>query len=292
LTNCDFTLLPCPNKCKEVEQLLRKDIEKHKMECLRRQYDCPHCQEAGEYGERTTSHLDECPMIEVPCSKRECKESILRRNIIEHLSECMFEEVHCKYANIGCEEKVVRRDLHQLEKHEGESQQHLQLAIDAVQQQQRAISDIMTTQIQSLQKKQLKYKFTNFDHDKRNDYISHPEFYSKPGGYKIDVKIVCNGYGEAKGTHVSVYARSWPKEGANWPFTGTVTIELLNQLADKNHHSKTTIVNADRVTQISHPLYISHSDLDYNEAKNCQYLKDDCLYFRVTVVTEKSWLVV
>ena len=123
------------------------------MECLRRQYNCPHCEEAGEYEERTKSHLDECPMIEVPCPKRECKESILRRNITEHLSECMFEDVHCKYANIGCKEKVIRRDLHQLEKHEGESQQHLQLAIDAVQQQQRAISD-MKTQIQSLQKKQ------------------------------------------------------------------------------------------------------------------------------------------
>ena len=106
------------------------------MECLRRQYDCPHCEEAGEYEERTTSHLNECPMIEVPCPKRECKESVLRRNITEHLSECMFEDVHCKYANIGCKEKVIRRDLHQLEKHEGESQQHLQLAIDAVQQQQ------------------------------------------------------------------------------------------------------------------------------------------------------------
>ena len=123
------------------------------MECLRRQYDCPHCEEAGEYEERTTSHLDECPMIEVPCPKRECKESVLRRNITEHLSECMFEDVCCKYANIGCKEKVIRRDLHQLEKHEGESQQHLQFAIDAVQQQQRAISD-MTAQIQSLQKKQ------------------------------------------------------------------------------------------------------------------------------------------
>ena len=71
-------------------------------------------------------------MIEVPCPKRECKESVLRRNITEHLSKCMFEDVHCKYDNIGCKEKVIRRDLHQLEKHEGESQQHLQLAIDAV----------------------------------------------------------------------------------------------------------------------------------------------------------------
>ena len=55
---------------------------------------------------------------------------------------------------------MICRDLHQLEKHEGESQQHLQFAIDAVmsifdtvQQQQRAMSD-MTAQIQYLQKKQ------------------------------------------------------------------------------------------------------------------------------------------
>ena len=32
------------------------------------------------------------------------------------------------------------------------------------------------------------------------------------------------------------------------------------------------------------PYFIAHSDLDYNPAKNCQYLKYDCLQFRVVKV--------
>jgi TNF receptor-associated factor 4 len=42
------------------------------------------------------------------------------------------------------------------------------------------------------------------------------------------------------------------------------------------------------------PRYISHSNLGYNASKNCQYLKDDCLYFRISVDANKSskdWLI-
>ena len=91
MAGCDFTLLPCPNKClkgskrSKVIQLLRKDMKKHTQEeCPRRQYECPHCQVAGEYKERTTTHLKECPMKEVPCPKRRCKVRILRRDLQKH----------------------------------------------------------------------------------------------------------------------------------------------------------------------------------------------------------------
>ena len=306
LTSCDFSHLSCPNECKKVEQLLRKDMEKHKKECPRRQYECPHCKESGEYEERITQHLEDCPMIEVPCPKRECKECILRRDISGHLTECMFEDIPCKYANIGCKEKVLRRDLCQLKDHESDSQEHLQLAIDAVQQQLFAISDMKTQIIESLQNKALcstkfMYKFTDFDYHKmRNDIIYSPAFYSSPGGYKMCINV--NGYGT--GTRVSVSAYIMKGENDDhlpWPFTGTVIIELLNQLEDNNHHSHSIqesseqVVNLEREFLVGTLCYISHSDLGYNEAKNCQYLKDDCLYFRISVDAESSskpWLIV
>ena len=77
LLTCDFTLLPCPNQCKkdeEILKLLRKDIEKHKKECPRRQYECPHCKETGEYQERTTTHLEECPKNRIYCPNDGCGE--------------------------------------------------------------------------------------------------------------------------------------------------------------------------------------------------------------------------
>jgi TNF receptor-associated factor 4 len=93
-----------------------------------------------------------------------------------------------------------------------------------------------------------------------------------------------------------------------WPFHGEVTIELLNQLEDENHHKKVVLFNESTSQQSKsrvigqecatngrgYPQFISHSQLDVNPSLNCQYLKDDTLYFRVSVeVTSntKPWLV-
>ncbi len=64
----------------------------------------------------------------------------------------------------------------------------------------------------------------------------------------------------------------------SWRFTGTVTIELLNQLEDKNHHKETSynIIGV-------RTAFISYADLDYNADENTQYLEDDTLVFRVSV---------
>ena len=118
-----------------------------------------------------------------------------------------------------------------------------------------------------------------------------------------------NGNGDGKGTHVSVFATMMRGENDDhlpWPFTGTVTFELLNQLEDKNHHSeKITFLRdneaSQRVTEgekatsgYGYQSYLPHHSLGYNAAKRCQYLKDDCLYFKVTVdarTTSKPWLI-
>ncbi len=91
-------------------------------------------------------------------------------------------------------------------------------------------------------------------------------------------------------------------DSLSWPFTGTVTIELLNQLEDKNHHKKTTtfpadreasqrVVDGERGTGRGHK-HIFHRDLHYNADNNTQYLKDDTLVFRVSVQVPdyKPWL--
>ena len=138
-----------------------------------------------------------------------------------------------------------------------------------------------------------------------------PGFYISPGRYKmcIYIKVDCNGFGDGEGTHVSVYAylmRGENDDHLPWPFTGTITVELLNQLEDDNHYSDDTtllpnhkasqrVVNEERASSGSgFSSYIRHSDLSYNAAKHCQYLKDDCLYFRIKIEAEsasKPWLV-
>ena len=314
MTNCDFTLLPCPNECKDVNEtvkLLRKDIEAHKQEvCPRRQYECPHCRESGEYQERTTTHLEECPKMKIPCPNSGCDEEIERCDISQHRQKCLYEIVECKYSNIGCTTKVLRKKLRE---HQNDSQQHLQLAIDKVYQQELTIKSYkkLEDKVAQQQSIPMKFRITDFDKLKTSNEAEYsPAFYASPGGYKMCICVYANGNGNGEGTHVSVFGylmRGENDDHLPWPFTGTVTVELLNQLKDDNHHSQKTtfppdddeinqrVVNKERALRgYGHPCYIPHSNLGYNSAKHCQYLKDDCLYFRVKVEaasTSKPWLI-
>ena len=63
------------------------------------------------------------------------------------------------------------------------------------------------------------------------------------------IKVDTNGGGDAADTYVSVYA--YLMKGSNddtlpWPFTGEVTITLLNQLADENHHTRSFLFPEDQ----------------------------------------------
>ena len=65
------------------------------------------------------------------------------------------------------------------------------------------------------------------------------------------LEVYANGIADGKGTHVSVVAclmKGDNDDSLSWPFTGSVTFELLNQLEDKNpitrkrhSHSQQTI---------------------------------------------------
>ena len=255
-----------------------------------------------------TKYLDECPMIVVPCPNHGCKTSMARSSLSMHRQECLFEMVPCRYTTIGCKDEVLRKDL---QKHEEDSQHHLQLAIDTIHQQQtrNTEQENILARLQS-REMPIKYKFVNYDHHKTSDVpVYSLPFYTSPGGYKMCIRVVANGYKDGKGSHVSVFAYLMKGENDDhlpWPFTGTVTVELLNQLEDENHCSRKLkfptdnkdnqrVVN-EEISSIGYgkPCYISHSKLGYDAAKNCQYLKDDCLYFRISVdakSSSKPWLV-
>ncbi len=91
-------------------------------------------------------------------------------------------------------------------------------------------------------------------------------------------------------------------DSLSWPFTGTVTFELLNQLEDKNHHKESVTFPAESGQRVvdreaalagyGQPKFISHVDLDYKQDTNTQYLVDDTLVFSVyvQVPSYKPWL--
>ncbi len=124
-------------------------------------------------------------------------------------------------------------------------------------------------------------------------------FYTSPGGYNMCVRIYPNGYGHGTGTHMSVSAKLLKGSydaSLSWPFVGTVTFTLLNQLSDENHRTMTleckNINNHNIGDDRGYPRFISQSVLFQYPVKNTQYLKNDTLYFRVSVQVKdsKPWL--
>ena len=122
--------------------------------------------------------------------------------------------------------------------------------------------------------------------------------YSHFGGYKMCLKVYANGVGEGKGTRVSVYIylmRGDNDDNLKWPFKGTIKVSLLNQLEDGQHHTRElwspeevsedvsgrVTVGERAVRGWGLPQFIPQEALSYSGDKNCQYLKDDTLFFRV-----------
>ena len=107
--------------------------------------------------------------------------------------------------------------------------------------------------------------------------------------------VYANGSGDGEDTHIYLISGEYV-DILEWPFQGEVTVELLNQLEDKNHCKDTIefyestlrecnerVVGKQYGTGWGCPQFISHSQLGYHSSLNCQYLKDDTLYFRVSV---------
>ena len=113
------------------------------------------------------------------------------------------------------------------------------------------------------------------------------------------LRVFANGNGDGKDTHVSVFAGILKGEydtELKWPFVGKVRVTLLNQLQDMNHHTKVIPFDAIDSHRVGNnrgfATFIHHSALANDLVKNTQYLKEDELYFKVSVEVSdrKPWL--
>ena len=152
----------------------------------------------------------------------------------------------------------------------------------------------------------VEFVMTNFEHlrESGSDWQSVP-FYSHLEGYRLCLVVNPNGVSNIEGSYVSVYACLMQGEfddRLKWPFRGAITIQLLNQLDDRipatgtirfteNTPSRYTsrVLNSEKAEKGWGLLkFIRYEELHYNNVKNRQFLKDDCLRFRVTKVDLSS----
>ena len=82
--------------------------------------------------------------------------------------------------------------------------------------------------------------------------------------------------------------------GLRWPVELTITLQLLNQHRDRDHLTVTKRITLKKPSEdrhyqgCIHNKLIAYIDLGWNSGSQTQYLKDDCLKFRVTKF-EKSY---
>ena len=256
-------------------------------------------------------HLPVCPEFPLTCPK--CKvEGLKRKQIKAHFfDECPLQVIECPFSSAGCTVKLPRN---QMETHEDMAmRQHLRLVVNELKQLKHELKQEPLPSPSTAVYPQYQYKlppvvFTIQDLSKKQSdnckVWTSPPYYTHIRGYKFCLKVYPNGNG---GTHVSVYAhlmRGEYDDELEWPFEGSITVDLLNQKEDKGHCSETFYLkrysNSDgmftsRVVDnetasrgCGSSQFISHTDLSYNSTSNTEYLQDDCLRLRVSNVVVYS----
>ena len=280
LAKCPDLMVPCPNSGCEVS-IKRKDMASHHLECPHETISCPYKDVGCTYisprhtmaGHKATScghHLD-LAMVQLKDAKVELKD--VKVELKDAMVQLMDAKVQLKDAMV------------QLKKH-GEK-----------------FTEMHCTPLVT--------KMSQFSQLKANKNVWYsPGFYTHTCGYKMCLRAYANGCGAGKGTHVSVYLNLMKGENDDaltWPVKYKCTITLLNQLKDEDHHTDAinscedngkvvnrVIIGEKATTGWGKAKFIAHTKLDLQEGEQCQYLKDDSLYFRVQVdliPAVKPWLV-
>ena len=117
---CPYVKLPCPNDCGE-QNIFRADIAEHcNQKCPKRQANCTHCGQSGEYLFISEQHTKECLLFPLPCP-HDCGMTTTRKDLPTHKNFCPLEPVACTFKELGCETIVHRKDM----------DKHLQSALNA-----------------------------------------------------------------------------------------------------------------------------------------------------------------
>lgn len=301
IATCKFALHPCPKECDhQINKFTVTELEKHlESDCPNRDHKCEHCGRKGTYANITQNHDTFCAKKVVPCINVECTQTMRRLSLKRHLEYCEFSEVPCKYRKLGCHVKLKRLDI---ELHEQEDRSHLHMSLDTVaklEDERRKTKEKIST----LEDKLLKvtFKMTGYKDKKEANTLFESPFLTDPNGFKMHALIGFNHLNDdgdivssrrSDPTHIIIIVSVFTDEDEPTSI-GQFHFALLNQLENENHYN--TVFNLNLSEGGGHCFsesdFISLDELGYDPDSNTQYLKDDTLYFRMSVEADyKPWL--
>lgn len=305
--SCDY----CGNYGSDFEDVTRK----HWAICGYYPISCPNrCSTYAIERQKMEYHLKkECPLAVVSCDIHGCEVQLPRKDIPNHLAESLPLHLSLLAKHIQNAEEEKDEKVSYLEKSVEENERMIKQLLAENQALRRLLSE-KNEQLTQLKEEQeesrllvstlrsyagvipVQFKMTHFQEHKDTGRVWYSEpFYTHPHGYKMCLSVNADA-----GACISVWVHVLKGDFDSiltWPFQGQLTLQLMNQLQDTNHHTDSVcltncnvpscinrLTTRKRGAAWGFPRFLSHSDLDYDSAKNRQFLKDDCLCFRVTQV--------
>ena len=308
---CEFFLLPCPNKCKPGSGVERRNMEQHAKECPLRVVQCelrhvgceamlPHKDMAAHLKDEALTHIVLLVAENQRLAKQREQDMEQVRGQVQQLTRQISEQksAHRALADI-VHMTVSTKDTCQLEEnfsstraqsleengvHKEENGEHMEEKAHV--ERHHEVNKKYSKQMFKVE------RFMELKKDGTN-WFSNP-FYTRSGGYKMCLEVRASGIGDGAGTHVSVFTHLMRGEfdsDLEWPFRGIITIKIVNQLEDREHYTASICYDgtsdhcAGRVTVKQRSQgwgnqnFIPHSKL--KKSTNCQYLLHDCLIFHV-----------
>ena len=270
---CEQFPLPCPNKCGK-QQIPKKEIEHHLAECPEQMVKCPYVK-IGCQDTVARRHLDR--------HKEERKDHHLTIALERVTQLCgAVSELHSICQSLSYDVRSLRKDN---ELFNLLSQNRMELPVFSLQRKwlenDKAFPSLPWV-----------IKMENFERAKtRSSFMESKPFFTHPTGHQFCLRV--HPVDKKDFTSAFIVSMAGPSDHyLQWPFNGAVKVAILNQLADKEHMSEEINIKANRAQppqiygcRSDESLRIPHANLQRNKSGNCQYLMDDCLYFRVYVDT-------
>lgn len=303
--NCQYVNVTCYRGCGQSVKKCHLTNHLTKL-CPKRDFTCKYCGLKSTYEEICKKHWPECTKYPVPCPNK-CGLGKVQRGSLEHhcLNECPLQLLECEFHQAGCSEKIMRKHLkgHM----EQDIQEHLSLlSAFAIQklaektneiellktemQYQLEVKDrqinVLQSRVNNLEKVTLlqPVEFTMYEYSTYEGsccYWQHgPMFYTHPMGYMVGVQLYFSG--PRNEFDVELHHKEGEfDDQLEWPMRCILTVTILNQRCDKYHLERSASLDLEKKNLVD--IRIPYSDIRRPSQNGAQYVKDDCLRFRLQV---------
>ncbi|CAH3160898.1 unnamed protein product [Pocillopora meandrina] len=294
LKTCQWKLIPCTNaKCQV--QVRKMNLNGHLRNiCQWRIIKCVHCNRSYPKCE-VKNHVKKCPKLQLHCPNK-CGQSIPREAITNHTQTiCPLERINCPYQYLGCERKILRREVdHHLEI---DIKSHFDFACAKLKDTDKelgAIKRLVDTRL-------FIWRIGNFDQvlkqatNEGKEELNSDPFYSttiENYGYKLQVSVCPNGNYQSSYLSVFIAVKRGDYDAIlPWPLKKKVTFTLIDQQEDPNQKENVTkeFITGGYPDNFKRPLeeesagmgfpeFVSHEKLNSR-----RYIVDDTLFLQVEV---------